>query len=339
MQGMKTAGPRLPQRVSSRMARQRQKGVALVLVLSIVAIVCALASEMLFRQSLMIRLASASVSSGRAWSYMLGGEAWVTHLLTEDWRQSEASETYIDHLGEAWAKPIKDFPIENGKMIIVVEDLQGRLDLNRALTGDDGELTRVRNLLALFNIDQVYVERLLSRHKAKASADKSNEGQVAAPTSSAGDTRAAILLNDTSEFLEVGMSRSDYKKIEPYVVALPEGATGLNVNTASDTVLACLSSHSDTKTGSSQTEGHNANGYSRLSEFLGSASKDAPIYPGGLAVNSEYFRATFYMRWEGYSRTILSTFHRNAKGEVRVIGRELSQPQEMAVQTVSSRAL
>lgn len=321
------------------MARQRQKGVALILVLSIVAIVCALASEMLFRQVLMIRLASASVSSGQAWSYMLGGEAWVTHLLTEDWRQSEASETYIDHLGETWAKPIKDFTIENGKMIIAVEDLQGRLDLNRALTGDDGELTRVKNLLALFNVDQVYVERLLARQRAKASADKSNEGQVAAPTSNAEDDSTATLLNDTSEFLMVGMSRSDYKKIEPYVVALPAGATGLNVNTASDTVLACLSSNSDAKTGSALTGSHNDNGYSRLSEFLGGASGDAAIYPGGLTVNSEYFRATFYMQWAGYSRTIFSTFHRNAKGEVRVIGRELSQPQAAAVQTGSERAL
>lgn len=319
------------------MARQQQKGAALILVLAIVAMVCAVASEMLFRQSLMIRMASASVSSGQAWSYMLGGEAWVTRMLVDDWRQSKASEKYVDHLGEAWAKPIQDFPVENGNMVIVVEDLQARLDLNRALSGEQGELQRINNLLAMFNIDQSYVERLISWKKAVGSIDETSEEKSAL---SATNANGSILIKDTSEFLNVGMSVPEYNKIEPYIVALPAGASGLNVNTASERALACLSAGSNAEVASASMERRKDNGYSQLSDFIDSVpANDSSLFVGGLTTSSEYYRATFQIRWEGYNRAMSSIYHRDAKGNVRVIGRELYQPTAIAMPGINGRVL
>ncbi|MDR6679164.1 type II secretion system minor pseudopilin GspK [Pseudomonas oryzihabitans] len=303
----------------------KQRGAALILVLSVVAIVCALASGMLFRQALMIRSTSSNVSAEQAWSYMLSGEALVTRLLVKDWQESEASQIGVDFLGEAWATPIKGFAVGNGELDIVVEDLQGRLDLNRILSeeGNELELMRLRNLFDLLSIDQGYIDRLVAWKKAQVFV-KEVVGKEEIPSSVGGaDATARVLFRDTSEFLLVGMGFSDYHKLESYIAALPVDTSGINVNTAPAVVLACLTENSDLGMGAALVEMRNSTGYQSVGEFIAKfAESGVGIFPGGLSVKSSYFKASFYVRVGKYRRILASIFSRDAKGVVRVVARE-----------------
>jgi len=304
---------------------KRQKGAALILVLSVVAIVCALASGMLFRQTLMIRSTSNNVSSEQAWSYMLSGEAMVTRMLVKDWQESEASQVRVDYLGEAWARPVKGFVIGDGEFEFVIEDLQGRLNLNRILNdeGDESELRRLRNLFGMLNVDQNYIDRLIAWKKTQVPEEEEAGEKGAQPPPDAAGTTARVLFTDTSKFLLVGMDTSDFHKIEPYIAALPADASGININTASAMVLACLTENSSPDTGMALVEMRDSTGYQSVGEFIAKAAeREIGMFPGGLSVNSSYFRVRFDVQIGGYRRTLVSIFSRDLKGVVRVIGRE-----------------
>ncbi len=111
--------------------KRRQRGVALVMAVLIVALATILAAEVGFRGYLDQRRTVNTFSLDQAFEIAMGGEAWASDALRRDKMQS-GNKT--DDFTEEWATPIPPIPLEDvgGEFEGTLEDMQGRFNLERS---------------------------------------------------------------------------------------------------------------------------------------------------------------------------------------------------------------
>jgi len=105
---------------------QKQKGVALVIALIITTIALVLASSVVYRQQLHIRLTGNISNLQQAYQYSTGMEDWAGTILEQDYKDNPK----IDSLDENWATLLPPIPIPGGTMNGQLFDLQARINLN-----------------------------------------------------------------------------------------------------------------------------------------------------------------------------------------------------------------
>jgi len=104
----------------------KQRGVALIIALIITTIALVLASAVVYRQQLHIRLTGNIASLEQAYQYATGMEDWAGTILETDYEDNPA----IDSLDEDWATLLPLIPIPGGSMNGQLFDLQARINLN-----------------------------------------------------------------------------------------------------------------------------------------------------------------------------------------------------------------
>src|SRR5688572_32932072 len=105
--------------------KSRQRGVAIVLAMGVVALAAISAAAMLASQSTWSRHAELRAEHVQAQALVQGGVDYVRALLSEDRRVSS-----VDHLGEPWALRLPPVPVDNGELSGRVEDQQGGFNVN-----------------------------------------------------------------------------------------------------------------------------------------------------------------------------------------------------------------
>ena len=219
----------------------RQRGVALIMAIVLVAVATMLAVRIGTRASLDQRRTAGLIALDQAWNVALGAEAWAIEVLRKD-----REDTTTDDLSEGWAQPIPPLPIDGGAVRGALEDMQGRFNLNSLVDGDG-------------NVDESAVnrfERLLDnvgadRRWARIAADWIDSGTVPGFPDGAEDGNylsqnppylaANGPVTTTTELMALpGMTLEQYQRIRPYVAALPVGVRAINICTASAPVLAAL---------------------------------------------------------------------------------------------------
>jgi general secretion pathway protein K len=219
-----------------------QRGVALLSVLLIVAIVSALLYHLLDRHSLVVAQTRQALAGNQALSYALGAEAYARQLLVEDWTDVETRA--FDALTEAWAQPLQPFEIDGGHLEVWIEDLEGRFNLNSLAAGDAGRsLQRLRELFAAAGVQPELADAWKDWVDADADVTgfgaEDGEYLMAEPPHRTPNQRAA----DASELMWLAaLDAESYAKLEPLVVALPDSKLRINVNTANAPTLTALSS-------------------------------------------------------------------------------------------------
>src|SRR5690606_30105713 len=145
-----------------------------------------------------------------------------------------------DHLGEDWATALQPLPIEGGTIAGRLEDLQGRFNLNNLL--EPHGPVQFQRLLRLLDLDpelaHVVVDWLDSDTNPAFPVGAEDDYYTrSTPPYFAANTA----ITTPSELMAMqGFDRESYNALAPYVAALPRG-TDINVNTASNVVLASLS--------------------------------------------------------------------------------------------------
>ena len=122
-----------------------QRGVALISILLILTVLATLAIYVAEDQSLAIRRVENIGLAEQGYQVNLSGEQWVVKVLekdlAEDRLNSNESTTVVDHPGEIWGN--LGPPVEVGDtgtmLLMTVEDLQGRLNINNLLEGKNRE--------------------------------------------------------------------------------------------------------------------------------------------------------------------------------------------------------
>ncbi len=129
-----------------RVLRQ-EKGMVLLLVLVVVALLSALLTEWAFSTHVDMRLTETFRDSTRAWYLGKGGVEAGRMILQND-------TNAWDHPSELWGQGIPGYPIgENGSVFITIEDLDGKLNLNTLVSaGGNPNTVMIRRLYRLFDI-------------------------------------------------------------------------------------------------------------------------------------------------------------------------------------------
>jgi len=218
----------------------RQRGVALITAVVLVAIATVLAARIGTEAALDLRRTGGLGALNQAWHVALGAEAWAAEILRKDLQDSER-----DELNETWAQPLPPLPVDGGSIEGGLEDMQGRFNLNNLLQADgsidEANLERLQRLLVLAGVDARHAAALadwLDADTVERFPDGAEDGvyiSQAPPYRSANGP-----ITTTTELLALpGFSLDDHARLRPHLAALPAG-TRINLCTASPLVLAAL---------------------------------------------------------------------------------------------------
>lgn len=318
-----------------------QRGVALITVLLVVAIVTVICASMIARQQLSIRTTSNQLQARQAWHYALGGEALAQSILRRDLRatlESGAAQAPVDHLFEPWALPQPAFEIEQGQIQVRIEDLAGRFNLNSLVQNQQANaaaLAQFQRLLQRLDISEPYGERLVDW----LDGDQQVSGEYGA------EDNAYLLLDppyrtanrslgDLSELrLLLDMREEHFQRLAPYVSTLP-GDVPLNINTASALVLSTLGDNLSPSVGQAMVQARRGEGFREVATFLAQPAMSGIDLKGtSLAVSSQYFQAVSDVRLGDRRLALVSLLQREDDGEVRVLQRNLGQPPRLLPQS------
>ncbi len=332
-----------------------QRGVALITVLLVVAIVTVVCASMIARQQLSIRGTANQAQARQAWHYALGGEALAQSILRRDLRASASAsagtgtgiesgtgdgQPPVDHLLEPWALPQPAYDLDEGQgqVQIRIEDLAGRFNLNSLVQEQQqnaAALAQFRRLLLRLQITEPYAERLVDW----LDSDQQPSGELGA------EDNAYLLLDppyrtaggrmeDLSELrLLLDMRDEDFQRLAPYVTALPAD-TPLNVNTASAMVLSSLADSLSLSAGEALVQVRQAGGFRDVASFTAQPALGGVQLEGlRLAVASQFFQVTSEVRLADRRMALVSRLRREDNGDVRVLQRNLGQPPRLPRQT------
>ena len=288
--------------------KTRQKGVALLTALLLVALVTILTINLQWDTSLDIRRSQNLFEADQALLYALGAEAWASEILQTDARDSDT-----DHTGEDWATPVPTLPIEGGAIRGFLEDMQGRFNLNN-LVGRRGQVDEV----ALEQFERLLTVLELDPALARITVDWLDHDLEPGFPSGAEDSfytarippyrTANLALTSASELLAIGeMNAASYLILAPYVTALPNG-TALNVNTASAPVLRSLSDQISDTVAENLIGERGDQGFDGLAAF---ADLVEPEILQSLELSSSFFRLTADVSIGSTRFTLYSLLERN----------------------------
>lgn len=309
---------------------KRQQGVALITVLLVVAVVTIVCAGMIARQQVSIRSSANVLDTRRAWQYALGGETLARAVLKRDARAGAPGQTG-DHLGEAWARPMQPFPLDEGGVLNVrIEDASSRFNINSLVYDqqiNELAVNRFRRLLLRLGIVAPYAERLvdwidLDQEPVGSEGAEDNQYLLAKPAYRTANRR----MQDVSELrLIVGMTEADYRRLLPYISALPADAP-LNVNTAGAMVLSSLSDGLTPALAQDAVLARGKQGFASVEAFTSQPGLAGQGIDGqGLATSTQYFQVISEVRMGDRRQVVVSNVQRDEQGRVRVLARDLGQ--------------
>mgnify|MGYP000270502950 CR=1 FL=1 len=215
----------------------RQKGLALITVLFIFALVSLLAVSMQKRQVMSMAQASATFNRTQAMLLAVSAEDVAKAFLKLDGKRDKDEGQEWDGAVELWNNPVT-MELSGAEVFINIRDLQGLFNLNSLSPGDNANAARQRferllNNLSLPASASPTDIALQTKEWLDTDSSASNTYQNLTPSYSA----SGMAFSHPSELLLLeGVDRETYLLIEPYVTALPKTAA-LNINTTHEHIL------------------------------------------------------------------------------------------------------
>lgn len=301
---------------------RRQRGVALITAVLMVALATILAVNVGFRGYLEQRRSMTVFALDQGYEVALGAEAWAADILRADKRDSKT-----DFTGEIWATPIPPLPIDGGELEGRLEDQQGRFNLNNLLRPDGKAnpqaLAQFERILVALNLETRWAGMIADWIDADSNPAFPDGAEDGVYLGESPPYRAANMpVTRVSELLSLpdfGLER--YQKLQPYVTALPAG-TPLNLCTAPGIVIDALSDGvqsfgTDLKHLADMRTDKCFPNLNDLRAAVGQAAFDG--MKDALSEQSSYFSATVWVTIGTTQFTLYSLLHRTDAGLVRPI--------------------
>jgi general secretion pathway protein K len=234
-------------------AKRKQRGVALIIALVLVALATILATKLSFDGFLELRRTTGVMAAEQALHFGLGAEALAADVLVQDAQTSGGSTT----LAGPWAQATQPLPITPdsnpegepiGTLQGAMEDMQGRFNLNSlARKGADGledplPLQQFQRLLASVGVEEKWAGLVRDWIDDDDVVSNPDGAEDAVYTSQTPPYRTGNWpMMSPSELMNLpGFGADRYRKIAPYVTALPDANLAINVCTAPALVLESL---------------------------------------------------------------------------------------------------
>jgi general secretion pathway protein K len=225
-----------------RTLAQRQRGIALLTAILLVALGTILAAALGYATATSARRSQGVFAFDQSILVAEAGEALAAYAL----QQSRANYAQADALGQPWSMPYGPAEVVPGITLEAsLEDMQGRFNLNN-LVDDNGqidpnELQAFEQLLAIVGLESKWAPEIADWIDADNLAYGPDGAEDATYLAQMPPYRAANRqITSPSELLALpGFGPVRYAQIEAFVTALPRG-TKINVCTASRQVLDSL---------------------------------------------------------------------------------------------------
>jgi general secretion pathway protein K len=268
----------------------RQRGVAIVLAMGVVALAALAATAMMVTQSTWSRQSELAADHVQAQMLVQAGVDWARAILSDDRRANS-----VDHLGEPWALRLPPMPVENGELTGHIEDQQGAFNLNNLVK--DGKLNpaqfvHFQSLLSILGLPPTLADALVdwmdTDSETRSQGGAEDEYYMALQTPYLAANRP---LSDVGELALVrGFDDDVRKRLAPFVTALP-AFTAVNMNTASPEVLAAVIDGLGLD-GARALVAQRERAYFRdYAGFVNQLPKDAVAAAADISFSSDYFMA------------------------------------------------
>jgi general secretion pathway protein K len=237
-----------------RGGRHRQRGVALLIALILVALATILATKLSFDGFLELKRTTGVLAAEQALQFGLGAEALAADVLIQDLQTSGGYTT----LAGPWAQVTQPLPITPdsnpegepiGTMQGALEDMQGRFNLNSlARLGPDGvtedplPLQQFQRLLASVGVEPKWAglaRDWIDQDDTVGNPDGAEDSVYTSQTPPY-HTGNWPMMSPTELMNLPGFGADRYRKIAPYVTALPNANLAINLCTAPALVLESL---------------------------------------------------------------------------------------------------
>ncbi len=324
-----------------RFMHTRQRGVALITAVLVVALATMLAASVSFKGYLDQRRTANAFAMDQGFEVALGGEAWAADSLRRDKQQNGRTDDFT----EEWATPIPPIPIEeNGQPIGdfegQLEDMQGRFNLNSLVTLQGGQLIedekareRFERLLELLELEPKWGRIITDWIDSDVNASFPEGAEDPTYTGLTPPYRTANMpLTRASELLAIaGFGLDRYRKLEPFVTALPIG-TSINLCTAPPELLDALvaGQREYTLARENTAETRKQRCFPTKQDFesrLSNEQRQELVQGKVIDQTSSYFRATIWVTIGTTQYTLYSLLYRSGNnGLVRPILRSHGTP-------------
>lgn len=300
----------------------RQRGVAIITALLIVAIATTVSITISTRLQLDVRRTANLVAGDQAYLYSLAAESWSQRILKEDRKENE-----IDHLGENWAIELPPLPVEGGYIQGKLTDLQSCININ-SLLGNDADIalarTRMERLLNNLGIDKRHVQAVIDwlDNDLQTTIPDGAEDVYYMNLERPYRTANAPMQSISELRLVKGFEDPKlYATVLPHVCAFGINAP-ININTASAEVLRSLGEDLTESDIEQIIEQRNDTAFNNINEFTGfNDLKKKIARVENLSVNTEYFMLQTESTIGQVRVITYSMIHRSSDGNTRVIAR------------------
>lgn len=327
------------------MMQRYQRGMALIIVLMLFAILSTLAMEILFRQNRFLNRADNLLQWDKRYQYAMAAEVVAQQGLIDDLQDDVKNNAQLDDcVEERWAVQLPPTPYEDAFLSASVQDLQGRFNLNWLIADSpDGfvrQQDRVMELEAL--LDEILPDQSNPGRLANEMADWLDSNNIVDEAEGAEDpeyrdrrTPNMPAAHESELRALLGFQATDMPE-DPMawglLTALPPGTT-LNVNTAPQQVLnAVVGSMAGPEGVKAVMDSRVEEPISDLSALLAMpafAEMDDDVreqLKSRLGVGSEYFQVMVDVEVDGQlSRLVTRLFRGGGEDEpTAVISRQVS---------------
>lgn len=267
-----------------------QRGVAIIMVLLIVALATVLAAYIARQQQLWQRQVESQFDHAQARRLSIAGIDWARAVLADDARANST-----DNDGEMWALRLPAMPVDNGEVMGAIEDRQGLYNLNNLVRNGVSSAPDIAQFQRLLNLLGLPVEL------AGSLADWMDSDSVTQPDGGAEDSYYLSLpqpyrtanqpLLELSELSQVkGFDEHTIELLRPFVSVLPLSIP-VNVNFAPAEVLSTLIPDLSLSDARVMVQQRHGNPYKDVSDFIGHLPKT------GMQFNSQDFSVSSQFFW------------------------------------------
>ena len=317
----------------------RQRGIALLVAVLLVALGTMIAAAIAYENAMTARRGAATFALDQSVLIGEAAEALAAYGLREVWR-SDKLHTYI---GQGWDKPVGPVEVVPDVMLTAsLEDLSGRFNLN-SLVNSDGTVNETafaafQQLLAYLEIEPKWAGYIVDWIDPDIVPQNPDGAEDSVYMGQSPPYRTPnMYITSASELLALpGFGHDRYKKLAPYVVALPIDAK-LNICTAPGMVLDAYTpgrrEFSLDPAGLQKSRESAGGCFPSLQEYQQAfaqapkpptttqnknQSPNQPQAPGvEFATNSSYFRLTSFVTIGSTEFNLYSLLYQDATGSVR----------------------
>lgn len=295
---------------------RRERGVALITALLIVALAVVISSDAVWEHQIDQRRATSMLWGDQAYLYALGAESWAGRILIEDARDSSN-----DHLLEIWATDLPPLPVEGGTVDGVLIDLQGRFNINNLVDGggatDEEAVAQFERLLQTLELDRRWARLAADWLDTDIDPNFPDGAEDSVYLGIDPPYRTPNLpVTSVTELMSLtDMDPDTFNLLRPHIVALPRG-TQININTATPIVIQSLYDGLSESDAMQVLDGRPDDGYEGIDELENVLPEEALV---NLGTTTRYFRLIVAVNVGSADLTMYSLLDREGSESVRTL--------------------